>query len=184
LFGNDTQTLFPVPGLKSVDGHDVFYMLPARYFPKKTPVKDIIDNLAYCMNAMMERSELASSEGIAFVAYMKDWKMANFGVNYCLQFMMMLQGRIPVRVRMFVIVDPPGWFDKIWAIMKPMLAKDFRKKVHMIHQADMSKYMASDYALHLPDDFSIGTISTDELVGEFISYRKHVESKTVGTSKN
>lgn len=31
--------------------------------------------------------------------------MQNFGVNYCYQFMMMLQGRIPVRVRLFLIVD-------------------------------------------------------------------------------
>jgi hypothetical protein len=105
--------LFPVPGLKSKDGHSVFYMMPARYFPAKTSTEEIIDNLAYCMNTMCDTSEKSSSEGIAFMAYMNDWKMSNFSVSYCYQFMMMLQGRIPVRVRLFLIVNPPGWFVSI-----------------------------------------------------------------------
>lgn len=99
-----SKTLFPVPGLKTNEGHDIFYMYPARYFPKETTTEQIIDNLAYCMNSMCEM-EKASSEGIGFMAYMNDWKMANFSVDYCYQFMMMLQGRVPVRVRMFLIVN-------------------------------------------------------------------------------
>jgi hypothetical protein len=38
-------------------------------------------------------------------AHTNSWKMTNFSVNYCYQFMMMLQGRIPVRVRLFLIVN-------------------------------------------------------------------------------
>lgn len=37
------------------------------------------------------------------------WKMKNFSVSYCYQFMMMLQGRIPVRVRLFLIVNRTLW---------------------------------------------------------------------------
>jgi hypothetical protein len=77
-------------------------MRPSSYFPKVTSTQEIIDNLAYCMNTMCEK-EKASSEGIGFLAYMNDWKMQNFSVDYCYQFMMMLQGRIPVRVRMFLV---------------------------------------------------------------------------------
>lgn len=84
--------------------------MPARYFPSKTSTQEIIDNLAYSMNYMCDSSEKCSAEGIGFMAYMNDWKMTNFSVMYCYQFMMMLQGRIPVRVRMFLIVNPPSWF--------------------------------------------------------------------------
>lgn len=171
-----TKTLFPVPGLKTNEGHDMFYMRPSRYFAKETAVKDIIDNLAYCMTTMVEK-EKACTEGIGFLANMNDWSMKNFDINYCYQFMMMLQGRVPVRVRLFLIVSPPSWFDKIWTLMKPMLAKDFRKKVHVVDEADMYQHLAEDAVEFLPDEIEKGKVNTEELVKDFIAYRKHVEAK-------
>jgi hypothetical protein len=94
-----SKTLFPVPGLRSKGGHEMFYMRPARYFPKETTTKTIIDNLAYVMNTMLEK-EHPCSEGIGFIACMDDWTMANFEVNYCYKFMMTLQGfTVPVQVQ-------------------------------------------------------------------------------------
>jgi hypothetical protein len=75
-----SKTLFPVPGLKSMDGHDMFYMRPSRYFPRETPAKTIIDNLAYVLNTILEK-ELPCSNGIGFLACMDDWKMRNFEVS-------------------------------------------------------------------------------------------------------
>jgi hypothetical protein len=132
-------------------------------------------NLSYCMSAMVE-SEKACTEGIGFLAYMNDWKMENFSVNYCLQFMQMLQGKNPVRVRLFLIVNPPGWFGKIWAIMKPMLAPDFRKKVHMIPESRLNEFLADGYQQYAPDDMEGGQQNTEQLVRDFITYRKLVES--------
>lgn len=172
-----SKTLFSVPGLRTKDGaHDVFYMYPARYFPAKTSTKQIIDNLAYCMQTMCER-ENACTEGIGFMAYMKDWKMENFSVNYCYQFMMMLQGRVPVRVRMFLIVNPPSWFGTIWNIMKPMLAADFRKKVHVIKEDKLHEYLQEGFETYLPDDTELGQVDTSDIVKDFVTYRKRVEQK-------
>lgn len=171
-----SKTLFPVPGLKTKEGgHDMFYMRPSRYHPRETSVKDIIDNLGYCMTTMVEK-EKACSEGIGFLAYMNDWTMRNFDVNYCYQFMMMLQGRVPVRVRLFLIVNPPTWFAVIWKIMKPMLASDFRKKVHMIKEEEMFQFLEDNAKEFLPDDVAAGTVDTEALVQDFITYRKHVEA--------
>jgi len=169
-----TKTLFVVPGLKSKDGHDVFYMRPSRYFPNKTPTRAIIDNLAYCMGAMLEK-EKASTEGIAFMANMADWDFSNFSASYCHQFMMILQGRVPVRVRLFLIVNPPSWFGKIWNIMKPMLAEDFRKKVFMIPCAELSDHLEANFEDKLPDDIEIGKVDTQRMVSDFIEYRKCIE---------
>ena len=170
-----TKTLFIPPNLHSKDGHDVFYMRPSRYFPKKTSTKLIIDNLAYCMQVMQEK-EKSETEGIGFLANMNDWSMSNFSVDYCLQFMKMLQGRIPVRVRLFLIVNPPSWFSKIWAIMKPMLTKDFRKKVHVIKEDKLSDFLEPGYENFLPDELQCGTVSTDDIVSDFIKYRKFMET--------
>jgi hypothetical protein len=51
-------------------------MRPSRYYPKKTPTKDVIDNLAYCMGTMVEK-ERACIDGIGFIANMTDWKLEN-----------------------------------------------------------------------------------------------------------
>lgn len=158
-------------------------MRPSRYFPKKTSTKKIIDNLAYCMSTMVEK-ENACSEGIGFLANMNDWKMQNFSVNYCYQFMMMLQGKVPARVRLFLIVDPPKWFDTIWKIMKPMLAPDFRKKVHMIPEAKLTEFLMEGYESFLPDDMECGTASMDDIVEDFIKFRKYVEQAEESTSSD
>lgn len=171
-----SKTLFPLPGLKTSDGDDMFYMRPSRYFHKDTSVKEIIDNLAYCMNTMVEQ-EKACTDGIGFLAYMNDWTMKNFDVSYCYQFMMMLQGRNPIRVRLFLIVNPPSWFDKIWRIMRPMLASDFRKKVHVIKEDDVLQYLEDGAEEFLPDEMKIGKADTDALVQDYITYRKHIEKK-------
>jgi len=171
-----SKTLFPVPGLTTLEGgHDVFYMRPGRYFPSKTPTKVIVDNLGYCMSSMQDGNEKNSKEGIGFVANMDDWRMANFSIDYCLQFMNMLQGKIPVRVRMFLIVNPPGWFGAIWRIMKPMLSKDFRKKVHVIPVSELSQYLTEGFEDFLPDELAGGRASTDDIVKDFVAYRKSVE---------
>jgi len=171
-----SQTLFVLPEVQSIDGHDVFYMKPARYFPKKTSTAQIIDNLVYCMQTMAETKEKSDAEGIAFLANMDDWSFTNFSISYCHEFMMVLQGRIPLRVRMFLIVNPPWWFGRIWSIMKGMLSKDFQKKVAIIPESDLGTYLASDYKKLLPDEMKCGEANTDKMVNDYIAYRKYVES--------
>jgi len=175
-----TKTLFVLPELKSIDGHDVFYMKPARYFPKQTRTATIIDNLVYCMQTMAETKEKSCEEGIAFLANMDDWSFTNFSVSYCQQFMLALQGRVPIRVRMFLIVNPPSWFGSIWSIMKGMLSDDFRKKVAIIPESDLGTYLASGYEKSLPDDMKSGEANTDDIIDDFIDYRKYVEGRGRG----
>ena len=170
-----TKTLFAVPGLQSREGFDVFYMRPSRYFPKQTKTSVVIDNLLYVMKALVERKR-SSTDGIAFMANMSGWEMSNFSMNYCLQFMKTLQGEnFPVEVRRFLIVDPPSWFDKIWRIMKSMLSADFQKRVHIIPNSQLDVYLGDGYPACLPDDIVGGQNPTDEMIEDFIEYRKHVE---------
>ena len=157
----------------------MFYMRPARYLPGVTTTKAIIDNLCYVMNFMLE-NEHAQEEGIGFIACMDEWKMKNFEVNYCYQFMMSLQGfMVPVKTQLFLIVNPPTWFGVIWRIMKPMLAPSFRTRVKICNESKIAKYLASDFAMHLPDDMSTRQVPTVAIVQDFISYRRHLEASSV-----
>ena len=153
-------------------------MRPSRYFPNKTSVKTVIDNLCYVMNTMLEDNEFAQKEGIGFVACMDDWKMKNFDVNYCFQFMMALQGfMVPAKTQLFLIVNPPSWIGAIWKIMKPMLLPSFRRKVKICPESKISKYLQPGFEKYLPDDMQTGTANTEELVNDFIAFREHVESE-------
>ncbi len=152
----------------------MFYMRPSHYFPELTPTQVIIDNLAYVMLTMTEK-ESAQVNGIGFVACMNNWTSDNFSVDYCLQFMLMLQGRVPARVGLFLIVNPPMWFDSIWKIMKTMLHREFQKKVKMVKESQLSNYLENGYENYLPCDMKVGKANAPHLVDAFISYRHHVE---------
>ena len=153
----------------------MFYMRPARYFPKQTSTRTIIDNLSYAMHTILEK-ERPCRDGIGFLACMDDWTMENFNVDYCFQFMMALQGYIvPVRVQLFLIVNPPSWFGAIWKIMKPMLIPSFRKKVKMIKEKQLYKYLQDGFEEFLPDEMELGNADTDTMVEDFVAYRKYLD---------
>eukprot|EP00934_Nitzschia_sp_Nitz4_P008359 Nitzschia sp. Nitz4//scaffold83_size84149//10078//11404//NITZ4_005164-RA/size84149-processed-gene-0.16-mRNA-1//1//CDS//3329558917//8349//frame0 len=173
-----SKTLFPLPGLKSKQGHDMFYMRPSRFVPRETRTKDVIDNLMYVMNSMVEERESACRDGIGFVACMDGWTMKNFEVEYCFQFMMGLQGRLaPVNVTLFLIVNPPSWFGAIWKIMKRMLTASFRQKVKMIPESDLEKYLQPGFEQYLPDDMKSGQVNTMDLVDDFVEYRRYLDEQ-------
>merc|ERR1711915_249554 len=66
-------------------------------------------------------------------------------------------------------------FGMIWNIMKPMLSKEFRKKVNVIDESKLSKYLSKGFEDFLPDELACGRASTDGIVKDFIAYRKSVE---------
>ena len=177
-----TCTLFPLPnGIVSKKGNiqDFFYMRPSRYFPQKTTAKAIITNLIYVMDSLYERRRNLASHKIGFIANMNDWKMENFAVDYCQQFMFALQGlKAPLRVDLFLIVNPPGWFDRIWVIMKPMLAKSFQKKVHVIPERRLHEFLQPGFEAYVPDELEVGQANVTTLVNDFIAYRDYYENAT------
>lgn len=154
----------------------VFYMRPSRFFPKETRTTTIIDNLVYVMNAMLD-SEKACYDGIGLIANMSEWSKANFSVPYWHKFMMTLQGqRVPTRVELFLLVNPPSWFGSIWSVMKPMLSDSFRRKVHIVGLDDVQRFLAPGYERYVPDEFPFGQNNTEEIVRRFIEDRRLIES--------
>ncbi len=178
----ESRTLFPCPGLKTSRGSSVFYMRPSRYFPNETPTAIVIDNLIYVMDKMDQQKP---PKGIAFIANMEGWTMSNFTYEYCRKFMTALQGRtFPAKVDLFLILNPPSWFGKVWAIMKPMLSSSFRKKVFMITEDELPFFMSLDYESYLPDDIRGGKINTEELVRDFVLFHQALERATTRPSSS
>lgn len=174
-----TQTLFPLPHLQSSSIDNFFYMRPSRHCPSDTPTSTIIANLTYVMDSLFERSRDYRHK-IGFIANMDDWTMKHFSVDYCFQFMQVLQGHThPAHVDLFLIINPPNWFDRVWKIMKPMLGVGFRRKVHMIPEDRLKDFMEPGFETHLPDELEIGKASVATLVEDFIKFRKYVEEASL-----
>lgn len=157
----------------------VFYMRPSRFIPKTMSINYLMDNLVYVMNCLNEK-ERNCKNGIGLVANMTDWKMINFSVSYWHRFMATLQGRkSPTRIKLFLLVNPPSWFNKIWLVMKPMMSDDFRKRVHMISFHALKYHLKKGYEVALPDDIHSGRADTDAIIKSFIEERKKVESTRI-----
>lgn len=169
-----TKTLVALPKLRSADGHEFLYMKPARFFPGKTDTADLIASLVYLLDHMTDHED-GMTQGIAFMANMEDWGYSNFSVSYCRQFFETMQGRFPVRVRTFLIINPPSWFGSIWRIIKSMISKEFAEKVHMPDYEGMKAFLHDDCSLaDLPDEFG-GELDVDEAIEDFIEYRRLAE---------
>jgi CRAL/TRIO domain len=93
--------------------------------------------------------------------------------------MSLLQNKIPVRVNVFLIVNPPKSFGRIWNLTKPLLEKSFRDKVKIVQNTnDLSKYLAKGFLDFLPDDFEgVGLASTNTMVKDYVTYRIAVENE-------
>ena len=179
------QTLFiPSPELKTRSGLSVFYMRPSRYFPKVTPTPIVINNLAYILQVMLEKED-CSTRGVAFVANMKGWTRHNFSLDYCRDFMNMLEGNVvPAKVELFLIVDPPVWFEIIYNIILNMLSEEFAQKVKLVSSQGLGDYLADGYQEFLPDDMEGGKCTTKTAIDDFIRYRVAVEGDAVSFVKS
>ncbi|KAL3936759.1 MAG: hypothetical protein SGBAC_007996 [Bacillariaceae sp.] len=163
-----TKTLFPLPGLKTRHKkHDVFYMRPSRYTPSEMSTSDVIDNLCFVLNDLNQTKEQCQN-GIAFIANMNGWTMKNFSHDYCFQFMQALQGKqVPTKVELFLIVNPPRWFGRVWKVVRPMLSKSFSRKVHIIKEHRLGEFLMPGYEKFLPDEFSCGYKDAAEICEDY-----------------
>lgn len=152
----------------------MLYFRPSRFFPKVQSTETIINNLVYVVNSMLEKEETCTN-GIGMLINMKDWNQKEnysvFNRNYFFQFMKILQGAIPVRIRSIVILHPPTWFtNKIWPLLRPMLSKERKEKIHMVHNdSELCNYLAPDY------EKVLGGSSMDDIVRDYIMYRRYIE---------
>lgn len=171
-----SRTIFPCPGLKTREGHNCIYMRPSRFCPDETPVADIIDSLIFVMDRTIQQDP---NRPLAFIANMTGWKMRNFSYQYCRSFMSVLQGiTFPGKVGLFLIMNPPSWFGKVWTIMKPMLSSSFRSKVRFIKDKELIYLMDLDFEEYLPNEVLGGEVNTAKLCRDFVKFHTTLERET------
>ena len=159
-----------IPGVRDVDGNLVLYMKPALYTPKKDSLDELMRSLIYLLQRMTE-DEHCATVGLTFMANMEGWGWSNWSVNYARNFFNVMMGRFPQRVRRFLIVNPPGWFGAVWAMIRQMISSEFAAKVAMPKREGVTEFLAEDA---LPTVMG-GKVDYSDQLQKFIRHRYKVE---------
>jgi hypothetical protein len=64
---------------------------------------------------------------------------------------------MPVKLESFIIIDAPGWFGGIWAIIKHAMNKSFQNKWSYVTRATLDTVLTK---AHRPTDFG-GELNID-----------------------
>nr|KAJ3421376.1 hypothetical protein HK105_003719 [Polyrhizophydium stewartii] len=123
--------ILQVPGTTDRDGFPIIYMRPNQYLPGKIPAHFVVNALVYQLEVLTSDPK-AAMYGFTFVCDMQNWGWSNFSVSYASSFFATLQGRFPVRVRKFVLVNAPSMFPLVWKIIRPMMSSDFAAKWKLV----------------------------------------------------
>ena len=121
----------------------------------------------------MSEDEKVSTVGLSFVANLADWGWSNWGVRYAKNFFDTVQGRYPIPVRKFVILNPLSWFGVIWAAIRKMISSEFAAKVSLASSKDISTLFPS--LDHVPSELG-GTLDLNAASDAFIRHRYKVEN--------
>jgi hypothetical protein len=139
----ESRILFIFPRSRSKLDLDVIYMEPAKFFPNRDNLDDLLYNLIYFIDALSKRGN-ASKNGFALVANMTNWTMKNFSVTYAYNFMQTVNARFPIKCELFCIVNPPNWFNKVLTIIKPMMSNGLVDRLMLVKQSQLSAYFDRD----------------------------------------
>jgi len=160
-----------VPGMCNAEGHLTLYMVPAKFSPGKDSLDELMRSLVYLLQCMSE-DERVATVGLSFVANMDGWGWSNWGVRYAKNFFDTMQGRYPIRVRQFVILNPPAWFGVVWKAIRGMMSVEFAAKVSMPPLQDAASLFPS--LEHVPVELG-GSLDTKAALDAFIRHRYKVE---------
>ena len=70
-----------------------------------------------------------------------------------------------------MIVNPPSWFGAVWRLIRPMMTKEFAKKVEMPTSAELQNFVAKE---DTPKELG-GNLDLQAASEAFIKYRYKVE---------
>lgn len=172
----ETKLLIPLAGLKSKLGSPVFMSKLSRYSGDPEENEIVVKHLLYVLNDLSQ-SEEDCRNGIVYVADMRNFR-AYHNLEGTKQIMDALQGKyIPVRVSLFIMVDPPPLFGRIWKMVRPMLSSSFRRKVRVIKQHKLGDYLMEGYQSYLPSELNEGSLDSSEMIEDYIDMKVYDEQR-------
>lgn len=103
----ENMVFFPLPGLKSTVGADVFYFRPSRYKPSASSNRLVVEHMCHVLNGLSQTPEQCRN-GVLEIINLKGYSMSNFSKQCLDQLTKVGQGQIvPTRLVQILLVNPP-----------------------------------------------------------------------------
>jgi len=168
----DKCALFPLTGLKTKkEGSEVVYFRPSRFNPHTEDPSLLIKNLCYVLNDLSSTEEQCR-KGVAFVANMNSFSTKHYDKEFWLELLDVLQGNVvPTTISLFLILDPPTWFGRIWRQMKSHMSPEFAKKVRLTEAEDLPEYFPDGYQFSFPNCVPGCWRKKSEMVEDYVDRR-------------
>lgn len=180
----DKGALFPLSGLKTkADGSEVVYFRPSRFDPDTCLTSLLIKNVCYVLNDLSSTEEQCRN-GVAFVANMKSFSTKHYHEEFWLELLDVLQGKVvPTTISLFLILDPPTWFGRIWRNLKTQMSPEFAKKVRLTETEDLADYFHKGYQNYMPGDIAGCWCKASEMVEDYVDKRIFLEKQASDKKK-
>eukprot|EP00934_Nitzschia_sp_Nitz4_P000112 Nitzschia sp. Nitz4//scaffold127_size64804//61735//62757//NITZ4_006190-RA/size64804-processed-gene-0.33-mRNA-1//-1//CDS//3329534792//112//frame0 len=176
-----SRTVFPCPGLKTREGHNVFYMRASRFFPLTMSAEKAINTLIFVMNHILCRD---STSGLGFILNMDGWGSHNYNDEFYRQILQVIQGKVfPAEVSSFLVVNAPASFEVVWRSMKSYMTPEFQKMSQAISDDELAYFMELDFEQSMPDEIPGGRVDSEHLATDFLAFCEAEELAVTPKSK-
>eukprot|EP00977_Amphora_coffeiformis_P015849 scaffold4743_cov171-Amphora_coffeaeformis.AAC.22 len=179
----DAQTLsiVPLPGVTTRAAKDTVYVYPKRFTAACNPLR----LLTYTMNCMYDRHRDSESRcKLALLMNLNGYRFSSkqleaFPLKDWVTWMELIQGQNgPLRVVQVLLVNASPEFLKVWkAKLRQHCEDGFSWRFNLVEDADhLDRHLKPGFEENLPKDLPRGKARVKDLVGDFMKYRKALES--------
>lgn len=174
----ETKFFFPCPKLKTIEGHRVLYHKPSMVV--KSKVRHVVEYFMYILGNMQMQEP---GKEITLLANMEGYRIEHYRMDVGRTILAACRGKMfPAKISKILIVDPPVFFPKIWKLLQPLMPSSYASKFHFVKSEKLSKFFPEGFEEDLPNDMKGGLEDTDELLSDYVKFRRNVDMRT--TLKN
>jgi hypothetical protein len=112
---------------KDPSGHGIIFVDPSRQDKSKYERESMVRSMWYVMHAALEDEE-TQKKGLVVIAYPKKVKLSQVDRALTKMNMDSLKGCLPIRIGVFHVCHPPGFFQLVFLVFKMFLGERLRKR--------------------------------------------------------
>lgn len=112
---------------KDPSGHGIIFVDPSRQDKSKYERESMVRSMWYVMHAALEDEE-TQKKGLVVIAYPKKVKLSQVDRALTKMNMDSLKGCLPIRIGVFHVCHPPGFFQLVFPVFKMFLGERLRKR--------------------------------------------------------
>jgi len=152
-----TKKVLIPPQSRDKEGSQVVYYRPGMAKKHEVKPKDFCLSVYYLLQQCI-RDPLTQRHGFLFICDLRGTKMFQVDRKLVKSIVDMLSNKFPARLKKVLLLEPPGFFNWAFRIIRPFIPAKYLEKLATAHLADLPGYVDVDKLL---TDYG-GTLQFDQ----------------------